>query len=223
MKLVAAHARTRMGRFLLAATGELPAVDEALHRAAFNTALLELITIDGVLPLDGVDDAAPWLEPDAPTPTEPKEFLTLLSLAKRVAAVRRRLSGVPDELAVLGGVVDELPDTAALVALVSPLLGRDGRIPDDASPELERLRRASGRHRQELLRALAGVRRAHGDAVTDAPPTLRRDRYCLPVRSGARSELPGLLLDTSSSGATVFNDPCEAVERHNGLAETAAM
>jgi DNA mismatch repair protein MutS2 len=222
MKLVAAHARTRMGRFLLAASVELPSVDEALRRAAFNTALLELITIDGVLPLDGVDDAAPWLEPDAPTPTEPKEFLTLLSLAKRVVAVRRRLSGVPDELAVLGGVVDELPDTAALVALVSPLLGRDGRIPDDASPELERLRRASGRHRQELLRALAGVRRAHGDAVTDAPPTLRRDRYCLPVRSGARSDFPGLLLDTSSSGATAFIEPFEAVELNNALAETAA-
>jgi len=222
MQLVAAHARTRMGRFLLNTTGEFPAVDEALRRAAFNSALLELITIDGPLPLDGIDAAAPWLEADAPTPTEPKEFLALLSLAKRVAAIRRRLGGVPDEFSILKSVVDELPDTAALVELVSPLLGRDGRIPDDASPELERLRRASGRHRQELLQVLTGVRRAHGDAVTDAPPTLRRDRYCLPVRSGSRSELPGLLLDTSSSGATVFIEPFEAVEFNNVLAETSA-
>ena len=44
-------------------------------------------------------------------PTEPKEFLALLSLAKRVAAVRRRLGGVPDELAILRSVADELPDT----------------------------------------------------------------------------------------------------------------
>jgi len=222
MQLVAAHARTRVGRFLLNTTGELPAVDEALRCAAFNSALLELITIDGPVHLDGIDDAAPWFEADAPTPTEPKEFLALLSLAKRVAAIRRRLGGVPDELAILQSVVDELPDTVALVELVSPLLGRDGRIPDDASPELERLRRASGRHRQELLQVLAGVRRAHGDAVTDAPPTLRRDRYCLPVRSGARSDLPGLLLDASSSGATVFIEPFEAVEVNNVLAETSA-
>ena len=222
MKLVAAHARTRMGRFLLHSSGELPTVDEALRRSAFNSALLELITIDGVLPLDGIDDAAVWLEPEASPPTEPKEFLALLSLAKRVAAVRRRLGGVPDDLAVLRGVADELPDTAGLVALVSPLLGRDGRIPDDASPELARLRRASGRRRQDLLKVLAGVRRAHGEAVTDAPPTLRRDRYCLPVRSGARSGVPGLLLDTSSSGATAFVEPFEAVELNNALAETAA-
>lgn len=222
MKLVAAHARTRMGRFLLLASGELPTVDEALRRAAFNSALLELITVDGALPFDGIDDAASWLEPEASPPTEPREFLALLALAKRVAVIRRRLSAVPDELAILRTVVDELPDTAGLVALVSPLLGRDGRIPDDASPELERLRRASGRRRQDLLQMLAGVRRAHGDAVTDAPPTLRRDRYCLPVRSGARSEIPGLLLDTSSSGATAFVEPFEVVELNNALAETTA-
>ena len=222
MKLVAAHARTRMGRFLLSATGEFPGVGEALRRAAFNSALLELITVDGPLPLDGIDEAAAWLEPDAPTPTEPKEFLALLSLAKRVAAVRRRLVDVPDEQAILRGVAEELPDTTGLVSVVSPLLGRDGRIPDDASPELARLRRASGRRRQDLLQVLSRVRRAHGNAVTDAPPTLRRDRYCLPVRSGARSEIPGLLLDTSSSGATAFIEPFEVVEFNNALAETAA-
>ena len=222
MRLVAAHARTRMGRLFLTAIGGLPSFDEALSRAAFNSALLELIEVDGTLPLDGIDEAALWLEPDAPAPTEPKHFLTLLSLAKKVAAVRRRLSGATDENAILCAVADELPDTSGLVSLVSPLLGRDGRIPDDASPELERLRRASGHRRQELLQVLAGVRRAHGDAVTDAPPTLRRDRYCLPVRSGARSDIPGLLLDVSSSGATVFIEPFEAVELNNALAENVA-
>jgi DNA mismatch repair protein MutS2 len=222
MKLVAAHARTRMGRLLLSSYGALPSCDEALRRAVFSAALLELVGIDGPLPLAGIDDAAPWLEPDAPAPTEPREFLALLALAKRVAAVRRRLTGVGDELAVLREVADELPDTTALVSLVSPLLGRDGRIPDDATPELARLRRSSGRQRQELLRVLAGVRRAHGDAVTDAPPTLRRDRYCVPVRAGAKGQLPGLLLDTSSSGATAFVEPFEAVELNNAMAEASA-
>ncbi|MEX1309353.1 MAG: Smr/MutS family protein [Candidatus Sulfomarinibacteraceae bacterium] len=222
MKLVAAHARTRMGRFLLASYGPLPDFDEALERAAFNGALLESVDLDGPLPLSGIDEAAPWLEEDAPAPTEPKEFLALLELAKRVAAVRRRLAGVSDDLEILRGVADELPDTRDLVATVSPLLGRDGRIPDDASPELDRLRRASGRQRKELLQILAGVRKAHSGAVTDAPPTLRRDRYCIPVRSGARSQLPGLLLDTSSSGATAFIEPFEAVELNNALAEIAA-
>jgi DNA mismatch repair protein MutS2 len=222
MKLVAAHARTRPGRLLLASLGALPSAEEAVRKASFNQALADLVGLDGPLPLGGIDEAAEWLEPDAPAPSEPREFVALLGLAKRVASIRRRLAGVADELSVLRDVADELPDTTELVATVSPLLGRDGRIPDDASPELARLRRASGRQRRELLQVLAGVRKAHGDAVTDAPPTLRRDRYCIPVRSGARSQLDGLLLDTSSSGATVFIEPFQAVQLNNGLAETAA-
>jgi len=222
MNLVAAHARTRLGRLFVASYGELPSFDDALRRAVFNAALLELVEIDGPLPLDGVDDAAPWLEPGAASPSEPTEFLDLLALARRVAAVRRRLAGVADDVAVLRTVADRLPDTSALVAVVSPLLGRDGRVPDDASLELARLRRASARHRQDLLQLLEGVRREHRDAVTDAPPTIRRDRYCLPVRSGARAQVPGLLLDTSSSGATAFIEPFVAVELNNTLAEAAS-
>jgi len=222
MKLVAAHARTRLGRRFLSSLGALPPLDEALQYAVFNSALLGLVDVDGPLPLDGIDEAAIWLEPDASPPTEPREFLELLALAKRTAGVRRRLGGAPDEHAILHAVADELPDTTELVATVSPLLGRDGRIPDDASPELRRLRKASVRQRRELLNILDGVRRAHGEAVTDAPPTLRRDRYCVPVRSGAKGQFPGLLLDTSSTGATAFIEPFEAVELNNAMAENSA-
>jgi DNA mismatch repair protein MutS2 len=222
IELVAAHARTRVGRLLLADWEELPSFDQAVERADFNLALLELIDRDGPFSFDGVDDATPWLEPDAPSPSEPKDFLALLGLAKRVAGVRRTLRGAPDEVAVLRELAHQLPDTDGLIATVAPLLGRDGRIADDASPELGRLRRAAARHRSELLAMLEGVRRTHGGAVTDAPVTLRRDRYCVPVRSGARSEIPGLLLDTSASGATSFIEPFGVVELNNALTETAA-
>ncbi|MGD8441759.1 MAG: hypothetical protein PVG53_14600, partial [Holophagae bacterium] len=222
LMLVAAHAKTRVGRQCVTTCRELPDATEACRRAAFNTALAELVATDGALPLTGVDDATEWLGPDARVPTEPREFLTLLALARGIAAIRRRLHTAPDELAVLRAAADRLPDTADLVATVSPLLGRDGRIPDDATPELARLRRSSARQRQEVLRVLAGVQRAHRSAVTDAPPTLRRDRYCVPVRTAAKSEIPGLLLDTSSTGATVFVEPYEAVDLNNVLTENSA-
>lgn len=222
LRLIAAHARTRLGREFLTSLGDLPDHDETLRRVTFNSALSELVDVDGPLPLGGVDEAAELLKTDAATPTEPREFLALLALAKRISTVRRRLAGAPKALAALSSVVDELPDTTGLVSAVSPLLGRDGTIPDNASPELARLRRESGRRRSELLQVLATVRRTHGDAVTDAPPTLRRDRYCIPVRAGARSKVPGLLLDSSSSGATVFIEPFEAVELNNVLAESVA-
>jgi len=168
------------------------------------------------------DDALPWLEPATPLPVEPAELLLLLTLARRIAAVRARLLAAPDDGGTLIELGRALPDTSELIRKVAPKLGRDGTVPDDASPELGRLRRATTRLRMELLARLEEVRRSHADVVTDAPPTVRRDRYCVPVRAGARSRLQGLLLDSSGSGATAFMEPFAVVELNNELAETMA-
>lgn len=139
-----------------------------------------------------------------------------------MAAIRRQLLAAPAQLGLLHRLAAELPDTAPLVQWAAPRLGRDGRVPDEASGELTRLRRQITRLRQQLTAELEVIRRAHPDAATDAPPTLRRDRYCLPVRSGARGQLPGLVLDSSGSGATVFLEPFAVVDLNNDLADSAA-
>jgi DNA mismatch repair protein MutS2 len=172
------------------------------------------------LALAGIDDALPLVEADAPPPAEPQEMMALLVLARRVASVRRRLGRADnDRLRYFAG---ELPETGDLVDAVAPRLGRDGRIDDNASPELARLRREMARVRAEVLAELERVRRTHRDAVTDAPPTLRRERYCLPVRSSARSHIQGLVLDVSSRGATSFVEPFSVVELNNRLAAAMA-
>ncbi len=179
-----------------------------------------MIEEDEALALAGIDEAVPWLDPSAPPPTEPRELLALLTLARRVASVRQRLAATDDVL--LESIARDLPDTADLVRSVAPRLGRDGKISDTASPEITRLRREMARVRSEVLGALEGIRRAHRDTVTDAPPTLRRDRYCLPVRSSARSQLQGLLLDVSARGATSFVEPFAIVELNNRLIAASA-
>ncbi len=216
-QLIATQARTRLGRSLLTADVGLPPPQERAVRARLTRALERLLEEGGSLTLAGIDEAEPWLEADAPPPGDPSDLLVLLTLARRVAAIRRRLAGGPTELEELAR---RLPDTAPLVARVAPRLGRDGTVPDNASPELGRLRRQALRLRQELLQGLEGIRRGLSEATSDAPPTLRRDRYCLPVRSGARSEVPGLLLDRSATGATAFIEPFAMVELNNRLVET---
>ncbi len=221
-QLVAAQARTGLGRRLVANGSNLPAPEDSAELAEMTAAVVRLIDDDGQLGFAGLDDALPWLEPDAPAPTEPGDLLSLLTLARRVAAVRRRLLSAPDDTDILHTLGDQLPDTTELVAAVAPKLGRDGTLSDDASPELQRLRKHAGRVRRDLLGQLEEVRRSHPDVVTDAPPTLRRERYCLPVRASARTRLPGLLLDTSSRGATAFVEPFAVVDLNNELANSAA-
>jgi DNA mismatch repair protein MutS2 len=200
--------------------GESPHDGDPQRSAHLTLALAQQIEDGETLSFAGVDDALPWLEKGAPPPSEPRDLLALLNLARRVAAVRGRL-GASDS-ALLRAVADKLPDTTELVAAVAPRLNRDGTVADDASPELKRLRREVVRARAEVTTELEGIRRAHGDVVTDAPPTLRRDRYCLPVRASARAQLPGLLLDVSARGATAFVEPLAVVELNNRLTAATA-
>ena len=50
----------------------------------------------------------------------------------------------------------------------------------------------------------------------------RLGRECIPVKAGAQSEMDGVVLGASGSGATVFKEPAEAVPLNNRLLELAA-
>jgi DNA mismatch repair protein MutS2 len=221
LELVAGPPRPRGGRRVV--RGLHSALIDASNRLRFahlTRAIADLVEEDGPLVLAGVDDAVPWLEEGAPPPSEPRDLVALLTLARRVTAVRRRLEAA--EADEFDDLIERLADTSGLVAAVAPKLKRDGTVADNASPELGRLRREISRSRAEVIGELEAVRRAHRDRVTDAPATLRRDRYCLPVRSSARSQIDGLLLDVSSRGATSFVEPFAVVELNNRLAAAVA-
>ncbi|HSO22753.1 MAG TPA: Smr/MutS family protein [Chondromyces sp.] len=221
LQLVAAHARSGVGRAVLSG---LAARSDAIHdptaAALLTAAVDELISDQESFSFAALDEAVPWLEAGAAPPSNPRDLLALLNLARQVAAVRRRLDGADHPL--LADIAAALPETSSLVERVAPLLGRDGTVNDNASPELTRLRREVARARVAVMAELEGIRRAHRELVTDAPPTLRRDRYCLPVRAPVRAQLPGLLLDMSASGATAFVEPLAVVELNNQLAAAAA-
>jgi DNA mismatch repair protein MutS2 len=207
-----------VGRFAVRGLSTVPedAADRA-RSARLTRATADLIEEDGPLALAGVDEAVPWLEEGAPPPSEPRDLVALLILARRAAAVRRRLKAADN--GEFDDLLERFTDTSELVAKVAPKLKRDGTVADNASPELGRLRREISRARSQVLAEIEAIRRARREVVTDAPVTLRRDRYCLPVRSSARAQIDGLLLDVSARGATSFIEPFAVVELNNRLAE----
>ena len=89
---------------------------------------------------------------------------------------------------------------------------------DNASAELKNIRRKI--HSSELNirdRLEKMVRGSASRFLQDAIVTQRDGRYVIPVKAEYRGEVPGLLHDTSASGATLFIEPMAIVEVNNEI------
>lgn len=105
---------------------------------------------------------------------------------------------------------------------IQKILNKHGVIRDNASTELSKIRRSqqekqgavSKKMNQVLSRAVK-----EGWVDTDAAPTYRNGRPVIPVMSGNKRKLGGLIHDESATGKTVFIEPSEVVELSNEIRE----
>jgi DNA mismatch repair protein MutS2 len=98
-----------------------------------------------------------------------------------------------------------------------------GAVRDDATPELARIRREAERMRNDIRRQLERRMRAlAADGVLqDEVVAIRSGRLVLPVMAHAKDRVPGIVHDESSTGATLFVEPLEAVPMNNRVTELA--
>ena len=97
----------------------------------------------------------------------------------------------------------------------------DGSLADDASPELNRIRREQERQQRAIEESLrSALRRLSSEGSTqDDVITIRGDRFVIPVRSELKRRVSGVVHGASSSGQTVYVEPLETIEQNNELVQ----
>ena len=102
--------------------------------------------------------------------------------------------------------------------ITSAIISED-EISDKASVALSEIRRkirtASSKAREVLDKIIHSS--TYIKYLQEAIVTQRDGRYVVPVRSECRNNVPGLVHDTSSSGATVFIEPMGVVQANNDI------
>lgn len=124
-------------------------------------------------------------------------------------------------LKTLGGLGD-LGSLGGLVQSIDRILDRYGRLADNASPELHRIRRELANAQGSVSRTLASILRqakADGLVEADAAPTLREGRLVIPVPPGYKRKIGGIVHDESATGKTVYIEPQQVVDANNHIRE----
>ena len=109
-----------------------------------------------------------------------------------------------------------------LVTLIDRVLDRYGKMRDNASPELARIRKEIAASQGSVSRALNAILRqaqAEGILDKDAAPTMREGRLVLPVPPAYKRKIGGIVHDESATGKTVFIEPQQVVEANNRIRE----
>lgn len=166
--------------------------------------------------------------------TELLRVCSLLEAAKRSKAFSRTSIGHTgpdrpaaadgtDELPVdsLTGFFDQIEPLTPLCDEIRRCILSEDEIADDASSTLRSIRK-SMRGMNDKIRAQMNSminNTTTRSYLQDTVITMRDGRYCLPVKAEAKSLVPGMIHDQSSTGSTLFIEPMAVVNLNNEYKE----
>lgn len=153
--------------------------------------------------------------------TELLRIASFLENVNRIKAYGRRdRDDIPGDS--LDVYFDSLEPLTPLASEINRCILSEEEIADDASPALKRIRRSmaitNDRIHSQLNSMINGSLRTY---LQDAVVTMRDNRYCIPVKSEYKGQVPGMVHDQSSTGSTFFIEPAAVVNLNNELKELA--
>jgi DNA mismatch repair protein MutS2 len=226
LTLVAGFAASPVGR--LAILDLKPSTDEAWIRSQHQLTgeVRLLIGEESSIPVGGLFDPT-QLVAKAQIPgaaLEAEELQAVARLANDIASWQSLLQSPPARL--VGKLFGLSALSSTLTGSLRPLaeaiertIQPDGSLADNASPELNRIRREQERQQKLIEESLrSALRRLSADGSTQEELiTIRSDRFVIPVRAELKRRVSGVVHGVSSSGQTVYVEPLETIEQNNEL------
>ncbi len=147
------------------------------------------------------------------------ELLKVGRLLRASRIAKKNIEGSPDDVVLLKEITFSYYLNEPLEKNISDSILSDTEMRDDASEKLRSIRRKIATEKSRLKEKISSYFRSgeYSKYLQDNLVTIRNGRFVLPVKSESRSFVPGLIHDSSASGATVFIEPFPIVEMNNEL------
>ena len=196
-----------------------------VHRMLDETSdAVDFILRRGSPPLGGLHDVRSSLRRvEIGTVLNPGELLRIADVLRACRNLKNYSSMVDgkdaDKVNYIGELIASLETNRRIEDKINMAIVSEEEISDSASPALSSIRRQI-RDQQDSIKDKLGnmVRSAkYQKLMQESIVTMRADRYVIPVKAECRSEVPGLVHDSSASGATLFIEPMAVVEANNSI------
>jgi len=109
-----------------------------------------------------------------------------------------------------------------VIDTIDVILDKNGKIKDNASPELAQIRRKLNKLKSEVasvMHRLLKEAKQEGWTEADTEISVRDGRLVIPINSTHKRKFKGFIHDESSTGKTSFIEPAESFEKNNAILE----
>jgi len=173
--------------------------------------------LSGGLTFEGIQDIG--------TSVKRAELQGLLS-GEELLAIATTLAGARQ----LRRIVDAQPDVPTLKELAAGLrtypeleqeihrcIDDRAQVADRATPKLGTIRTQMRQLRDRIYQVLQGILQRQSNAVQEQVITQRNSRFVIPVKAPQKDAIPGIVHDSSASGATLYVEPHSTVNLNNQM------
>ncbi len=148
---------------------------------------------------------------------EAQVLLDIRLTLRRATTLKRTLGRMAGVYPLLAEIANELEECSALQNEIERVLDENAQVKDSASPQLAVIRRdlkiAFDRLQTKLHRMISSS--SNQTLLQEPLFTMRNGRYVIPLKADYKGRIPGIVHDSSSSGATLWIEPLETVELNN--------
>jgi DNA mismatch repair protein MutS2 len=151
---------------------------------------------------------------------EEESFVSLISSFKTVEHCKLFFSVNSELYPRLATAARQVPDLKHLIASLESKFDEQGRIRDNATPELQKIRKQIREEETKVKRLTDQLFRhavAQGWVPEGISYTIREGRLVIPVLAEHKRRIKGFIVDESATGQTVYIEPAEVLEANNEL------
>ena len=199
--------------------------EEVLRLLDQTDAARQMIGLHGSPSFSGVKPVAEALDrADRGGSLNTKELLTIAGLLTAARRAREYFNDEAAEKTAIDHLFLSLHGNRFLEEKINRCIVDEDRIADAASTELADIRRhmraAQAKSRQILQKIISSP--SYAKILQETIITQRDGRFVVPVKAEHKGDMPGLVHDISSTGATLFIEPIGVVQANNEYIELEA-